>query len=163
MIKKLKAVHQDLNPAESIGGPLYHFDQEGKVDYQDSNPAKSLGGSLYHFDQERKVDYQDLNPGESSEGPQHHLDQVGGDQQNLNPAESPEGSPRHVDRGDVFVCTWTVDFAALTRGIELSENAPVVHWPGGFTTCIPFIAQANNPSRNVLVLVTIHHLPLFPV
>jgi hypothetical protein len=48
----------------------------------------------------------------------------------------------------------TTDFAAVVRGIELSEDAPTVCWPGGLTTCVPFIAREDDPSQNVLALVS---------
>lgn len=56
----------------------------------------------------------------------------------------------------------TMDFAALVRGIELSPETGEVRWPGGFTTCVPFIPQENDPSKNILVLVGLR-LPSLPV
>lgn len=155
MRKKLKA-------EETLEGPLYRIDQ---ADDQDFNRAESTEGPSHRIDQVEEGDDQDFNPAECSEGPSHHIDQVEkGDYPDSNPAEILEGPPCHFGQvGNASVCTRTVDFAALTRGIELSENAPVVQWPGGFTTCVPFIVRAEDPSRNVLALVTIYHIPLFSV
>lgn len=47
----------------------------------------------------------------------------------------------------------TTDFASVVRGVELSENAPIITWPGGFKTVAPFIPHPDKPTDNVLAIV----------
>jgi hypothetical protein len=54
-----------------------------------------------------------------------------------------------------------INFAAVVCGIELSKDAPVVHWPGGFMTCVPFVAWEDDASQNILALVS-HSLIQYP-
>lgn len=48
----------------------------------------------------------------------------------------------------------TMDYAAAVHGIELSERAPVIEWPGGVKTVVPFIPDDDDESKNVLQLVS---------
>jgi hypothetical protein len=64
--------------------------------------------------------------------------------------------------GNPLVHPRTTDFASVVQGIELSESAPVIHWPGGFTTCVPFIAQEGDASKNILALVSYCLLQIIP-
>jgi hypothetical protein len=73
-----------------------------------------------------------------------------------NPSRTPDDShlqPHLDEEGHPSIHPRAVDFAVLVQGIELSLNAPVIHWPGGFTTCVPFVAREDNASENILVLV----------
>lgn len=47
----------------------------------------------------------------------------------------------------------TKDFAQAVLGVELSENAPVIEWPNGFKTVVPFLPTKDDPTKNALALV----------
>lgn len=58
-----------------------------------------------------------------------------------------------------MVLPGTKDFAACVLGWELSKDAPVIDWPGGYKTVVPFIQSKKNPEVNVLGLVRHTYYP----
>lgn len=47
----------------------------------------------------------------------------------------------------------TKDFTVYVHGWELSKDAPVIKWPGGYKTVVPFIPSKKNPKENFLKVV----------
>lgn len=78
------------------------------------------------------------------------------------PLDSPLSSPGSTmaelpptaDGGLPPVDPATVDYAAAVHGIELSERAPFIEWPGGVKTVVPFIPDDDDETKNVLQLVS---------
>ncbi|KAF9461597.1 hypothetical protein BDZ94DRAFT_1237583 [Collybia nuda] len=51
-----------------------------------------------------------------------------------------------------LVPAFTLDYTRFVHGFELSEKAPVVKWPGGVKTVLPFIPKDGDETTNVLKL-----------
>lgn len=75
----------------------------------------------------------------------------------LTPLSTPEIPSVELPFVSDDVLPWvdpkTKDFTEGVLGIELSRDAPVIEWPKGFKTVLPFLPTKEDPTKNELALV----------
>lgn len=48
-----------------------------------------------------------------------------------------------------------LDLVTPVLGFEMDPGAPVIEWPGGLKTVLPFIPHSEKPRQNQLFLVSL--------